>query len=156
MAGIGELITGTVETALVFVPGLLEVPILGRLLVALGFGHGGSDTKALEQLERIAQEKAQDRATRIKRNGRYLLRASDAMQCVETHLTGGSILLNLGKGIVNVVLGKPGTAIDELYDRIFTCIEEKVLRQDTPRVKGSPKGSYVRPRKGHGYGRGSF
>jgi len=153
--GIGEVIAGTVETALTFVPELLDVPIVGRLLLALGFGHG-NDTKALEELERQATKKKTDRKTRIEKNARYVIKASKAMQCVEDNLMSGQLLLSIGKGIVNVVLGKGTDAPDILIDKIWTCIEQNVLRQDTPRVKGTPRGKYVRPRKGHGHGRGKF
>ncbi len=155
MPGIIEIGGEVAEVALTFIPALAEVPILGRILLVLAPG-GGNDIQAMEQLQKVADSKKTDRATRIKNNGRYVLKASDAMQCVETHLMNGGVLLAIGKALINAVLGKPGTGPDLLADRIFQCIEEKVLRQDTPRVKGTPRGKYVRPRKGHGHGRGKF
>lgn len=156
MPGIAEEFISTVETALVLVPGLLDVPILGRILIALGFGHG-NDNKALEQLEKLARDKQTERATRRDRNNRYLIKASDAMKCVEDNLMGGNILLAFGKGLVNAIIGRTGAfAPDLLVDQIWTCIEQNVLRQDTPRVKGQAKSKYIRPAVGHGHGRDRF
>lgn len=157
MPGVVEIGGEIVEVALTFVPGLADVPVLGRILLALAPG-GGNESKALEDLQKQAESKKTERDTRIKRNARYVIKASDAMECVQKNIMNGGFLLSIGKGIINTVLGKGGklSAPDLMTDRIFTCIEEHVLRQDTPRVKGEPSGKYVRPRKGHGHGRGKF
>jgi hypothetical protein len=153
--GITEIGGELAEVALTFIPGLVDVPILGRILLVLSPG-GGNDLKALEQLQKIADAKKTDRATRVAKNARYVLRASDAMKCVETNLMNGGVLLAIGKALINTVLGRPGSSgPDLLADRIFTCIEEHVLRQDTPRVKREGK-FYHRPSRGHGRGRGRF
>jgi hypothetical protein len=144
-----------VETVVTFAPALLEVPVLGRILIALGFGHT-DETKAIEQLQELANKKKTDRKTRKERNNRYLLKASAAMQCVEDNLMGGEILFAFGKGLLNALTGRQEFAPDIILDKIWTCIEEHTLRQDTPRVKGQAKSKYIRPAKGHGHGRGHF
>ena len=123
----------------------------------INFAPGGAnETKALENLEEVIQKKKTERKTRVERNARYVIKASEAMLCVEKHLMDGKVLLAIGKGLVNAILGRGADGPDLLLDAIWTCIEENVLRQDTPRVIGSPRGKYVRPRKGHGHGRGKF
>jgi hypothetical protein len=142
-----------VETAVTFLPGLLEVPVLGRILIALGFGHG-NDTQAIEQLQELADKKKTDRKTRRERNNRYVLKASDAMQCVEDNLMDGQILFAFGKGILNaLVRGGSQDAADIILDKIWTCIEENTLRQDTARVAKETKTKFHRPALGHGTGR---
>ncbi len=156
MAGIAEIGGEIAEVALTFIPGLLDVPILGRILSVLAPG-GGNDIKALEELQKVADKKKTDRSTRISKNARYVIKASEAMKCVETNLMSGAVMLAIGKALINNVLGRGGgSGPDLLADRIFTCIEEHVLRQDTPRVVGDHSSKYVRPRKGHGHGRGRF
>lgn len=135
-------------------PDLASIPVVGRILIAIAAGHG-SDTEAVEKLQAEANKLKTQRQTRITRNGRYVLKASDAMKCVETHLMSGGVLLAFGKGLVNILTGKSGAAPDLLFDQIATCIEEHVLRQDTPRVI-SDKRRYHRPSRGHGKGRGKF
>ena len=155
MASPIEIIAPIAEAALVVLPELVEVPILGRLLLSLAPAHG-SDTKALEELIKQAERKKTERKTRIERNARYVLKASDAMQCVENALVDGKILLAFAKGLASIIWRGTGDAPDILINQIWTCIEEHVLRQDTPRVVGDHKSKYVRPRKGHGHGRGKF
>lgn len=142
-----------VETALTFAPWLEEVPVLGRILSAIAPG-GGDDIHAVERLIELEKKRKTDRATRIKKNGRYVLKASDAMQCVEDALANGGFLLALGKAIVSSVAGKAATsAPDIVSDRIFTCIESKVLKQTGKRKKKVGKVWIGRPAKGHGRGR---
>ncbi len=151
MPGIIEIGGEVAEVALTFIPGLAEVPILGRILLTMA-PHGGNDIKALEELQKVADAKKTDRATRQQRNARYVLKASEAMKCVEVNLMNGGVLLAIGKGLINAVLGRAGAGPDILLDRIYTCIEENVLRQDTPRVKHTDP-YFARPSKGHGHGR---
>jgi hypothetical protein len=152
-----EIIVPLVETAITIMPELLEIPILGRILISLA-PNGGNDTKALEQLEKIAQQKKTDRETRRQRNERYVLKASDALDCCEKQIFSPAILFAMVKGLANAITGKPDTSADILYDQIATCIEEHVLRQDTPRSqpRAQRRGKYGRPAKGHGKGRGKF
>ncbi len=152
MAGIAEIGSAAAETMITFAPWLVDIPVLGRILIALS-PHGGNDLQAMEELQKQADKKKTDRKTRIEKNARYVLKASEAMKCVESNLMNGAVLLALGKGLLDAVMGRAGGgAPDILADKIFTCIEEKVLRQDTPRVKHT--GTYfARPSKGHGHGR---
>ena len=144
-----------VETALTFSPWLTDIPVLGRILTNFAPG-GGNDLKALEQLQAAQIKKKSEVEARIKKNARYVLKASEAMKCVDSSLGNGAILLALGKAILNTVAGRPGgTAPDLLESKIFACIESKVLSQKSKRVKR--EGSfYHRPSKGHGEGRGKF
>ncbi len=152
MAGIAEIGALAAETMITFAPWLVDIPVLGRILIALS-PHGGNDLKAMEELQKLAEKKKTDRKDRISRNGRYVLKASDAMRCVEDNLMNGGVLLAIGKSLLDVVMGRSGGgAPDLLADRIFTCIEEHVLRQDTPRVKRSDP-YFGRPARGHGHGR---
>jgi hypothetical protein len=151
MAGIAEIIPEVAGGALVIMPELANIPVIGRLLV-IAAGAGITDTQAIEKLQEQANKKKTDRKTRRDRNNRYVLKASDAMQCVENNLMDGTLLLSVVKGLANVLLGRADAAPDIILDKIWTCIEEHVLRQDTPRVKHT--GTYfARPSKGHGHGR---
>lgn len=124
-----------VETAITFAPWLTDIPVLGRILLLFAPG-GGNDLRAQEALQAAAKKNEQKRKTRIQKNARYVLKASDAMQCVEDNLNNGAILLAIGKGMLNVVAGRVGgNAVDLLEDKIFSCIESKVLAQDSKRVR---------------------
>jgi hypothetical protein len=156
VAEIVEVTAAEIAEAIVLLaPEATNIPILGKILLSLS-GKSGGDTAALEELQKQMEQKKTDRKTRIQKNARYVLKASDAMQCVETHIMESSFALKFAQGILNALTGKGGSALDLLTDEIFLCIEEKVLRQDTPRVIGDHKSKYVRPRKGHGHGRTSF
>lgn len=157
MPGPIEIIVPLVETAITILPELLDIPILGRILLTLAPG-GGNDTKALENLEKIAQQKKTERQTRRDRNERYVLKASDALDCCEKQIFSPAILFAMVKGLANAITGKPDTSADILYDQIATCIEEHVLRQDTPRTqpRAERRGPYARPARGHGKGRKKF
>jgi hypothetical protein len=156
MPGVAEIGAEAAETALTFAPWLVDVPVLGRILLVLSPG-GGNDLQAQEQLQKAAEEKKTERKTREQRAARYVLKASDAMQCVETNLMNGSVLLAIGKAILNTVFRRtPVTGPDLLCDKIFTCIEQKTLRQDSPRPPHPKTISNPRPARGHGHGRRSF
>jgi len=153
MAGpeIGETL---VETALTFAPWLENVPVLGRILRLIA-PNGGDESKAVEDLLRQANKRKTDRRTRIERNNRYVLKASDAMQCVEDNLMSGAVWLALGRFFLNNVAGVAGSDAGEiLIDKIFLCIESKVLKQTGRRKKKVGKTWVGRPAKGHGRGRG--
>lgn len=150
------IVEEAVETALTFAPWLVDIPVLGRILVLFAPG-GGNDLKALEALNAAAAKTKQDRATRIKRNERYVLKASDAMRCVENSLGNGAFLLSLGRALLNQVAGRSAgvSAPDLIMSKIFDCIESKTLSQKSKRVKEERK-YYARPARGHGKGRTSF
>ena len=148
-----EIGAGIVRIALSFVPDLLDVPVLGRIIQSL-YPGGGNDFEALTQIQRKAAEKQQERKTRIEKQARYVLKASDAMKCVEDNLMSGGFLLAMGKGILNWALGRAAgaSAPDVLCDKIFDCIESKTLKQ-TGKRKKKAEPYYGRPAKGHGHGR---
>lgn len=152
-SGGGGLQAGLVEAVLSFAPGLVDIPVLGKILILFAPG-GGDDLKAQEALEAAAKKTLKDRAERVQKNARYVLKASDAMKCVEDSLGNGGFLLALGKALVNQVAGRAAgvSATDLITDRIFDCIESKVLRQDSPRKAKQAK-YYGRPAGGHGKGR---
>jgi hypothetical protein len=155
MPGVGEIGAEAAEIALTMAPWLVDVPVLGRILLLLN-PAGGNDLKAQEELEAQAQKKKQDNQTRIARNGRYVIKASEAMKCVDKTVNSGGVLLAFGKAILNTLRGVGSNAGDILTDRIFLCIEENVLRQDTPRPKHSKTIANPRPARGHGHGRRNF
>jgi hypothetical protein len=150
------LVEEAVETALTFAPWLADVPVIGRILLLFA-PNGGNDMKALDALNAAAQRKAQDRAQRIARNARYVIKASEAMKCVDGTLGNGGFLLSLGRSLLNTVAGRGGgaSAPDLLTDKIFDCIERKVLSQKSKRVK-TEANYYARPSRGHGKGRTKF
>jgi hypothetical protein len=151
MAGIAEIGAALAEAALIVAPELVDIPVVGRILVALA-AHSGGETKAIEELQNLLEKKKLDRQTRIQKNARYVLKASEAMKCVETHLLKPAVVVTLARGLIEALRGRDTSAFDLLANDIFTCIEEHVLRQDTPRVI-STKRQYHRPARGHGHGR---
>lgn len=155
MPGITEIGTEAAEVILTMAPWAADIPVLGRILLWLS-PHGGNDLKAQEELQKQADKKKQENKTRIARNGRYVLKASDAMSCVDKTCNSGGVLLAFGKAILNTIRGIPVNAGDILTDRIFVCIEEHVLRQDTPRPKHAKTIKNPRPARGHGKGRRNF
>lgn len=155
MPGIAEIGAEIVEVALTFIPSLEGIPVLGRILRLIAPG-GGNDFKALEELQAQANKRKTDRATRIAKNARYVIKASDAMQCVEDNLMTGAVWLALGKSFVNILtksIGFEPGAGDLLAQQIFLCIESKVLKQTSRRTLVQRK-AYHRPSRGHGHGRG--
>jgi hypothetical protein len=155
MPGVTEIGTEAAEVILTMAPWAADIPVLGRILLWLSPG-GGNDLKAQEELQKQADAKKQDVKTVIDRNARYVIKASEAMKCVDATVNSGGVLLAFGKAILNTLRGRPGNAGDILTDRIFLCIEEHVLRQDTPRPKHTKTVLYPRPARGHGKGRRSF
>lgn len=150
---VGELAELLVETVVTLAPELEQIPILGRILSIFAPG-GGSDIKLLDALEAQRQRTEQKRQTRVKRNARYVLKASDAMKCVSDTLNSPQFLLALGKSLTKILIGPESAADapDILTGKIFDCIESKVLSQKRPRVKQTVT-YYARPSRGHGKGR---
>lgn len=147
------LVEELLEAVVTFAPELLDLPVIGRILAPFA-GGGGNEFNAIEKLQAAANKTKQDRATRIKKNARYVLKASEAMQCVENSLGSGAFLLSLGKALLNTVAGRSagGAAPDLLTNMIFDCIESKTLSQKRPRVKVTET-YWARPSRGHGKGR---
>src|SRR4029453_3058700 len=127
---IAEIGAELVETALTFAPWLVDVSVLGRILLVLA-PSGGNRLKALEQLQAQAEQTKVRTGTAIKENARYVLKASDAMKCVQDTIADGAILLALGKALMNTLAGRGGApAPDILTQKIFLCTESKVLRKN--------------------------
>lgn len=145
---------GTIEEIIKVVvtvfPVIEEVPVIGQIIKTLLPG-GGDDFALQEQLQRQADKKKTERQTRTDRNARYVLKASDAMKCVEENLMKGGALLSLAKGIMDWALtGKNGPGNpDVLLDKIFACIESKELKQTGKRKKKTAP-YFGRPARGHG------
>lgn len=156
MPGVTEIGAEAAEAALTFAPWLVDVPVLGRILLVLSPG-GGNEIQAMEELQKQAEKKKTDRKTQQDKNARYVLKASDAMKCVEDNLMSGGVLLAIGRSILNSVFRRsPVTGPDLLCDKIFECIISKTLRQDSPRPAREKHISNPRPAKGHGHGRTTF
>ncbi len=102
MPGVAEIGAEAAEAAITFAPWLIDVPVLGRILLVLSPG-GGNEIKAMEELQKQAEKKKSDRKTLQDRNARYVLKASDAMKCVEDNLMSGGVLLAIGRSIINSV-----------------------------------------------------
>lgn len=128
-----------------------RIPVLGRIvkivvlvLTALKLLPDSSPQPISED------EKKQRRKTRRENQARYVLKASDAMECVEESLygEGGGLVIALGKAIA---AGHGVSVPDLISDEVYTCIESKVLSQTGKRKKKEKK-YYGRPARGHGKG----
>lgn len=155
MPSVIEEIPEVVRVALIIMPELANIPVLGRIALLLSRGGELNDTKPLEEFDRAKERQKQTRERERKESARYVIKVSDALQCCEDSLFNSTVLLSFLKGLVNVIIGKTQTMDDLMYDKIKLCMLEKRLRQDTPRVF-SKTFRYHRPSKGHGHGRKSF
>ncbi len=154
---IGEILEVGIGAAIEFAPFLLDIPILGRILSPFRFSrHPANEAKVIEQLQASQDKDKETRKKTKQRNARYVIKVSEAMECVEKHYGNGAALWEFVKAIGRAIAGSDTAGTDVLMNEVFKCLEENRLRQDTPRVKGEPSGKYVRPRKGHGHGRGKF
>lgn len=115
-------------------PVLLELPVVGRLLAPF-FQTPGTETKAVENLQKAADRQKDTRQKRKDDNNKYVIKVKDAMQCVEDHLGDGKLLWTLVKSLAHTVIGRTQIGPDVIMDEIFLCLEENALRQDTPRVR---------------------
>lgn len=149
MAGIAEEIALLAEAALLIAPELVEVPLLGRLLVNFAHGSGG-ETAALEKLQEQQRELERRTRERIRRNAKRVIKASDAMKCVEDNLNAGRGAINFAKNVVKVIRGLPTDPL--VQNEIFDCIESKLLGQGSKRTYVT-RTAYHRPSRGHGHGR---
>jgi len=143
-----------VRTALEILPGLTEIPVLGRLLTVLN-KQPQNEAKYVEQLQSEFDKKKDQRKKLADDNNKYVIKVKDAIQCVETNLLNGKVALSLVKGITNTLAGKVGGAPEVLLEPILQCMLSKRLTQLNPRIS-SNKRRYHRPSKGHGKGRTSF
>jgi hypothetical protein len=136
MPGVEE-IPAIVRTVVDLAPALKEVPILRGLIVPL-MKVPGNDTQELENyLSAVDKRKKQRQKTRTK-NARYVIKISDAMQCVEDTVMSGQIAIQFGKALVTNITGKTSgvSAGDGLYDQILQCMLKKRLQQKNKRSWG--------------------
>lgn len=95
-------------------------------------------------------------AVKEKSDNSSVIKVSKAIECVETSMRDGKLLLAVIKGLINALLSKNFEGAPRiLLDSIVTCLRENALRQNTPRVF-SKTFRYHRPSKGHGHGRTKF
>jgi len=157
MPNVIEIVSPLAESALVIAPALADVPILGRVIVALAGAHPLTETQAMEQMQKSLDAEKKLRQKELDDNNRYVVKVSDAIKCTQDHLLTPRIILDFGRGLFNALAGKQVDAgfAQIVYGKIRDCIISHSLRQDTPRVKiDTPR--YHRPSKGHGKGRKSF
>jgi hypothetical protein len=149
MAGIAEEVALLAEAALIIAPELAEIPVLGRLLVIAARRSGG-EIEAMEKLQAQAKELERQTRDRIQRNAKRVIKASDAMRCVQDNLSAGRGAINFAKNVVKVIRGLPAEPLVE--NEIFACIEAKLLGQKSKRTRVT-RTAYHRPSRGHGHGR---
>jgi len=143
-----------IRTAADLVPALRSIPALGRTVIFLN-RIPRDDTKALEELRRAGDKKKKEREKEARDNGRYVLKVSEAIKCVDAHAYDPRIILDFVRAVGSTLIGGTTSGFDPMRNRIVQCLKEKALRQDTPRVFRDEPG-YQRPRKGHGHGRKTF
>jgi len=145
---VGEIVRSAVALA----PVLLELPVVGRFLATFQ-PTPESETKAVEEIQKKADQEKKTRQKKRDENNKYVIKVSDAMDCVEDNLGEGGILWEFAKSIAHIVTGGDSrTGPDVILDNIYNCLEENRLRQDTPRVTSTKRGPH-RPARGHGAGR---
>jgi hypothetical protein len=145
-----ELVSPLVEAALIVAPELINVPVLGKVLQALTGGHPGSEHKALEELQRSADDQKKTRQKVRDRLGHRVIKVSDALACVEATLFDGKLLLLLGKAIVKNLAGAPTDIGSLQYDPVQRCMIQKMLSQSSKKTLRTWKQDQHRPSKGHG------
>jgi hypothetical protein len=147
---IAEILSPLVEAALVIAPELVDVPVLGRVLIALTGGHPGNETAALEQLQRSGDTQKKTRQ-RVRDDLKHrVIKVSDALQCVESNIYDGRLLLNVGKALVKNIAGANTDAASLAYEPIQNCMIQKMLSQSSKKSVGGWKQTYHRPSVGHG------
>ncbi len=147
---ISELVSPLVEAALIIAPELIDVPVLGRVLQALTGGHPGSEHRALEELQRSNDNDKKTRQKVRDRLGHRVIKVSDALQCAETTLFDGKLLILVGKAIVRNIAGTPTDIGSLQYEPIERCMIQKMLSQSSKKTLRSWKQNQHRPSKGHG------
>jgi len=150
MASVIEFVSPLVEAALIVAPELLDIPVLGRVLLALRGAHPITETQALESLERHNEDAKKTRQHLRDRLGHRVIKVSDALQCAETTLFNGRILLDLGKALVKTIAGQPTDIGQIQYDRVRDCMIQKMLSQSGKKTLRTWKQPYHRPAKGAG------
>jgi hypothetical protein len=143
-----EEVPAIIRTLVTLAPALRNVPLLGRLIVALQGVKPISETKVLEELQAAKDKLRKERKKLADDNNKYVIKVSEAMQCVEKNVDG-ALLSKIGKAVIDVLTGNPQDLGTEIMDPINKCMLENRLRQDTPRnVKRDT--THGRPARGHG------
>lgn len=92
----------------------------------------------------------------FKKDSSQVVNLDAAIKCIEENAKDGGIVAKVVRRcVVALIQGGSGESnvTEQLMNPIVTCLREKALRQDTPRVNRS--GSFPhRPSRGHGHGRG--
>jgi hypothetical protein len=151
LIGLVEEVPALVRTLITLAPALANVPILGRVIIALSAVKPINEKKVLEELQAAKDKLRKQRKKLADDNNKYVIKVSDAMQCVEKNIDG-ALLRKIGSSIIDVLTGSPKDLGTEIIDPINKCMLEERLRQDTPR-KGHRDSRIARPAKGHGHGR---
>jgi hypothetical protein len=147
-----EVVSPLVEAALIIAPELIDIPVLGRLLLALRGAHPIDELQAAEQLQK-SQEDAKKTRQRVRdRLGHRVIKVSDALDCAEGTMFEGKLLLDLGKAIIKNIAGTPTDIGQIQYDKVQECMVRKMLSQSGPKTLRGWKQPYHRPAKGAGRG----
>jgi hypothetical protein len=144
---IGE-VPAIVRTLITVAPALKNVPLLGKIIVALQGVKPINETKVLEELQAAKDKLRKQRKKLADDNNKYVIKVSEAMQCVEKNVDG-ALLAKIGRAVIDVLTGNPQDLGTEIIDPINRCMLENRLRQDTPR-KGHRESTHARPAVGHG------
>jgi hypothetical protein len=151
LIGLVEEVPPLIRTLVTLAPALKNVPILGRVIIALSGVKPIDGAKELEELQAAKDKLRKQRKKLADDNNKYVIKVSEAMKCVEKNIDG-AMLSKIGRSIIDVLSGNPQDLGTEIIDPINKCMMEERLRQDTPR-KGKRDSRIARPAKGHGVGR---
>jgi hypothetical protein len=156
LVGLVKEIPNVLKLAKTVLPTIGKVPVLGRIVSLLQVPD--NEAEYLEVLKRESDKAKRTRKRKRDENNRYVIKVSDALQCVEDNFYDPKTAWTFVKGLLSgLAEGKGKTGFSALGDAVSECIIENALRQDTPRVKVDRKNWPHRPSKGHGYGkRGKF
>lgn len=133
-------------------PSLGKVPLLGKIISFIDVPQ--DDTQWVEEMRKASEQGKRTRRRQRDENNRYVVKVSDALDCVEKHLYDPKTAWNFIKGVVSgLAEGKGASGFSKIGDAVSECIIAASLRQDTPRTKVTRKDWPHRPSVGHGYGR---
>jgi hypothetical protein len=141
-----------IRTLVTLAPALRNLPVLGKLIVALSGVKQINDKQVLEELQAAKDKLRKQRKKLADDNNKYVIKVSEAMKCVENNIDG-ALLKKIGSTIIDVLTGSPKDLGTEIIDPINKCMMENRLRQDTPRKGHKPETKIARPARGHGHGK---
>lgn len=117
-------------------PALRTLPVLGRIIPLFNAGDM-NEHQALEQMQRSADNSKARRTQTKQKEGKHVIKVSDALQCVEDSCFDSTIALALLKNLCRNILGVGDKWANEIiYDRIAACMLNKALQQNNRRKKG--------------------